>query len=109
MRKLFVFVLLFCLFNMTDGLAAPFVVCDPQKGVTHYRVTGPAWVTANVTAQADGSIKMDIASAALGVNAITVSACISDSVWGERCSIPVPFEFTRPLPPASTKNTRLIP
>ena len=59
----------FCAVLFVAGivLASPFIVCDPQATVTFYKVTGPAWVpTANVTAQPDGSIKLDIATAPVG-------------------------------------------
>jgi hypothetical protein len=88
--------------------ASPFLVCDPQAGVSSYQLTGPAWVPVTVPAQPDGSIKMDVSAAIVGSNAITVKACASaGSVWGEQCSASVPFVFTRPAPPATTSNIRL--
>jgi hypothetical protein len=89
--------------------AAPFLVCDPQTGVTTYKLTGPAWTPASVPAQPDGSIKMDVSAATVGSSALTVAACITDAVWGELCSTTVPFPLTRPTPPVITKNIRLIP
>jgi len=89
--------------------AGPFLICDPQAGVTHYKLTGPAWVTGIVPAQADGSIRMDVSAALAGSNALTVAACRSDAVWGELCSSTVPFVFTRPSVPATTSNIRLTP
>lgn len=92
--------------------AAPFMVCDPQAGITTYKLTGPAWVPATVVAQADGSIKMDLASAAIGVTSLTVSACLAfDPLWpDERCSVPAtPFSFTRPASPVTPKNIKLAP
>jgi len=89
--------------------AAPFLICDPQAGVTHYKLTGPAWVTGTVPAQADGSIRMDVSAALVGSNALSVAACRSDAVWGELCSSTVPFTFTRPVAPATTSNIRLTP
>jgi hypothetical protein len=82
-----------------------FLVCDPQTGVTLYKLTGPAWVPAIVIAQPDGSIKMDLSKSDIGVNQITVAACYSDTLWG--CSEAVPFSFTRPAPPVTIKNIRL--
>ena len=88
--------------------AAPFMVCDPQAGVTHYKLTGPAWVPVSVTAQADGSVKMDVAGASTGSNALTVKACKQDSLWGELCSDPAtPFSFVRPSAAASPANIGL--
>jgi hypothetical protein len=90
--------------------AAPFLVCDPQAGVTLYKMTGPSWVPLTITAQADGSIKMDVASAVIGVTSVTAAACITDASWpDERCSVPVPFSFTRPANPVTPKNIKLAP
>jgi len=89
--------------------AAPFLVCDPQAGITNYKLTGPAWVPANVTAQADGSLKMDANTAIVGSNSLTISACVNDPVWGEVCSSAVPFSFTRPTGPITPTNIKLIP
>jgi len=107
MKKIFLIVSM-VLFAST-AWAAPFLVCDPQSGVTHYKVTGPAWVVSPVIAQPDGSVKMDVAESMVGVNALSVAACISDAIWGERCSITIPFSFTRPAPPVTTSNIRLLP
>ncbi len=93
----------------TLSYAGPFLVCDPQAGVTSYKLTGPAWVPASTPAQADGSLKLDLATSVIGVNALTVAACKTDPLWGEACSATVPFSFTRPLPPAITSNIRLTP
>ncbi len=89
--------------------AAPFLVCDPQAGVTSYKLTGPAWVPATSTAIADGSIRMDVAAATVGTNAITVSACKTDPIWGELCSVAVPFSWSRPVNPGGAANIKLNP
>ena len=89
--------------------SAPFLVCDPQAGVTEYRVTGPAWVSPAVPAEADGSIKMDVSEAAIGENSLMVQACNVDAVWGVQCSISSPFVFTRPATPALPATLRLTP
>ena len=90
--------------------AAPFVICDPQTGVTFYKLTGPAWVPATVPAQADGSIKWDIAVASVGATTITAAACKTDAIWGEQCSAySPPFTFTRPASPSLPALIRLIP
>lgn len=104
MKRLIIFAIIPWMFVAAVAFASPFLICDPQAGVTHYKVTGPSWISTTVPAQPDGSIKMDVAAAITGVNALTVAACIG--VW---CSDAVPFEFTRPAPPAITKAIRLIP
>ena len=103
--------LLVVLFVLIPSLlwAAPFLVCDPQAGVTHYTLTGPAWVPVHPAAQVDGSLKIDVTAAGIGANALTVKACIVDAIWGEACSAAVNFSFIRPAPPVITSNTRLIP
>lgn len=87
--------------------ASPFVVCDPQTGVTHYKVTGAAWIPGNVPAQADGSIKMDIAESPTGTSTLNFVACKADTLWGELCSTSSPFSFTRPAGPQVPANFRL--
>lgn len=99
----------FCSVLFISGvvLASPFIVCDPQAGVTFYKVTGPAWVpTTNVTAQTDGSIKMDVATAPVGSSALGFRAC---NMWGtiENCSTSTPFTFTRPSVPQVPGNFKL--
>ena len=73
-------------------LISPFLVCDPQAGITHYHVVGLG-DNATVSAQADGSIRMDLGKIAPGSYSIEVRACREP--WG--CSDPAPFEFTKPL------------
>lgn len=97
------------LVGVSISYAAPFLVCDPQTGVTLYRLTGPAWVPVSVTAQPDGSIRMDVASSTVGSNSLTIAACKNDAVWGELCSETVPFVFTRPSAAAPPANIRLNP
>ena len=89
--------------------AAPFLVCDPQPGVVTYKLTGPPWVPLTIPAQGDGSLRLDVATASVGTNSLTVAACISDAVWGETCSSTVPFVFTRPAVATTPLNIRLIP
>lgn len=109
MKKLFIVMALLIGFIHVNVEAAPFVVCDPQAGVTEYRVTGPAWVSPAVPAEADGSIKMDVSAAAIGENSLMVQACNVDAVWGVQCSISSPFVFTRPATPAQPAGLKLNP
>ena len=108
MKKL-ILIILFLLLSLTLAQAAPFLVCDPQTGVTLYRLTGPAWVSVSVPAQPDGSIKMDVATAPTGTSSITVSACWTSLEWGEQCSDVVPFVFIRPSKPIIPGNIKLKP
>jgi hypothetical protein len=97
--------IIFVLVLATVSQAAPFMVCDPNPGATSYQLTGPAWVPTTVTAQADGSIKLDVAASTIGANNLTVKAC--NSVWG--CSTAVPFAFTRPAAISVPGGLELVP
>ena len=105
MKKILLVVVL--LLVATSSYATPYLMCDPQAGVTSYKVTGLSFVTADVPAQADGSIRLDVAQSPVGVNAITVSACVSDALWGKSCSASSPFTYTRPSLPVGSKNLRI--
>lgn len=72
-------------------LISPFLVCDPQPGVTIYRLSGLG-DNQTVYAQSDGSMMMDMAGVAIGDHSIKVRACAEP--WG--CSESSPFSFTRP-------------
>ena len=82
--------------------ASPFLVSDPQSGVTSYQLTG--WSETTVTAQADGSLRMDVADAVQGTTYnMTVAAC---NIWG--CSVTVPFVLQKQLPVVPSQ-LRLVP
>ena len=86
----------------TTVFASPFLVSDPQSGVTSYQLTG--WSETTVTAQADGSLRMDVADAVQGTTYnMTVAAC---NIWG--CSVTVPFVLQKQLPVAPSQ-LRLVP
>ena len=86
----------------TTVFATPFLVSDPQSGVTSYQLTG--WSETNVVAQADGSLRMDVGSAVQGTTYnLTIAAC---NVWG--CSVTVPFAFGKQLPSAPSQ-LKLVP
>jgi len=107
--KRIILIIISILLMSSVAMAAPFLVCDPQTGVTLYRLTGPAWVPVSVVAQPDGSIRMDVASSTVGSNSLPVAACKADAVWGELCSTTVPFSFTRPAAAVVPGNLRLVP
>jgi hypothetical protein len=94
-------------------MASPFLVSDPPlSGETKpnlYKITGPGWVPPLCGVEPDGSLKADVAGSPVGTTQLTVTACNNDPVWGESCSDPVPFTYTRPQQPAITKSIRLIP
>jgi hypothetical protein len=78
----------------TTAYAAPFIVCDPQAGVVGYEITGLGEPVTFV-AQADGSLKYDLASVNNGTYTLTVAAC---NMWG--CSSTAPFVFNKAIPAA---------
>lgn len=83
--------------------AAPWLVCDPQAGVTAYQVDGASWITAKVPAEPDGSLKLDVAPAPVGSTPLQVRACNN---WGE-CSDQTPFALARPSAPSKPVGVRL--
>jgi len=105
--KRFILIVISILLMSTVAWSSPFLVCDPQTGVTLYRLTGPAWVPVSVVAQPDGSIKMDVATAPVGSSAVTLAACKDDAVWGELCSAYVPFVLVRPSAAANPASIKL--
>ena len=93
----------------SSAMASPYLVSDPATGVTLYKVTGPGWVPPSCGIEPDGSLKADVAGSPVGTTQLTVTACNNDPVWGESCSDPVPFSYTRPARPATIKSIRLLP
>jgi len=85
-------------------LLSPFLVCDPQLGVETYTVTGLSFATAPVSAQADGSLRLDLGPTTQGAYSLTVKAC---NVWG--CSTAVPFVFSKPSALTAPGAVRLSP
>lgn len=84
-------------FAVTMARAEPFLHCDPQAGVTHYRIT---WIATGVeemgNAQADGSSYHDLAGVPVGDNAGEIQACNQYTLDGVpqlayRCSDPTPL------------------
>ena len=100
MKTFIAFIIIFL--TATTVFATPFLISDPQAGVTSYQITG--WPETNVTAQADGSLRMDVGSAVQGTTYnLTIAAC---NVWG--CSTTVPFVLQKQLPSAPSQ-LRLVP
>jgi hypothetical protein len=114
-----VMILLAIVLMATSALAAPFIACDPQTGVTNYQIapdttkgtlTLPTGIPATTSAIADGSLKLDIATVPAGTYNLLFRACKVDSIWGTLCSTAQsPFTFTRPIPPLPPSNLKLIP
>jgi len=92
-----------------NALCSPFLVCDPQATVTHYKITGDAFWTGNIASQADGSIRTELATIPVGVHNIAVVACRTSDGWPEVCSFATPFTFTRPGVPVIPVGVKLLP
>lgn len=93
--RMLTFFIMFIVFPVVVS-AAPWLVCDPQKGVTHYEVTFNNGEPEEVVAQADGSLKYDVANVPVGGNTVSAKAIIKSDTWGSLESEPSPFQFTRP-------------
>jgi hypothetical protein len=96
--------IIFCLIA-TTVFGSPFLVCDTPpagEGITHYKLTG--WSIP----QTPAPLHMDVATAAVGTTNLTIAACRADAVWGEQCSVTVPFALTRPAPPSVPSGQRLV-
>ena len=92
------------LFFPIHAMCAPNLICDPQAGVQYYTISGDPYWTANIPAQADGSLKTDLAGIPVGSHSLQVRAC--EELWG--CSDPSPFSFSRPqrLSPSALTITK---
>ena len=107
MKKI-LFVTLMVMAMTGTAQAAPFLICDPQTGVTYYIITGlPATIDgSHINAQPDGSIKLDMAlTPAGGPYNLSVKACADG--WG--CSSSSPFVFSRPAALTAPGGLRLAP
>ena len=105
MKKLILAVLLI----PSIAIGAPFLTCDPQEGVTNYRIDG----TTIIDAEANGAVLWSIDSIPVGTHNGTLEAgkpYVLDGVpqgtmlW----STPVPFVLGVPSVESST-NIGLIP
>jgi len=59
--------------------ATPYLVCDPQDGVTEYEIVDNGATLPMVAAQADGSLRYDLAGIEKGEHSYQVKAC---NMWG---------------------------
>ena len=93
-----------------EALCSPFLVCDSQATVTHYKITGDAFWTGNIASQADGSLRTELATIPVGAHTVQAVACRTSDGWPEVCSGPtLPFTFTRPGVPVIPGGIKLLP
>lgn len=90
--------------------ASPFLVSDPNASAVggYSEIVGAAWIPTPVPLQADGSVKVDVATAPVGQANLQVRVCKDDAVWGQLCSPFVEFNFTRPGPPSAASGMGLV-
>jgi hypothetical protein len=100
-----ILILALCLFP-TLLFASPFLVCDPQTGVTQYTIEvkqGTAVIeTATFAAQADGSGKWDLAKYAVGSYSFRLKAADAKGWWSD---FSVPFDATKGVVPGNVRIT----
>ena len=98
MRKAFWFFIGFMLvFSVGLAQAAPFLVCDPQIGVDKYVLDIDGVETTEIAAQADGSLRYDMA-AYINTGNHTVKAK-AGNIWGWSIySDPFVFDADTPSP-----------
>ena len=101
--------------------ASPFLVCDPHPNQSDatlfFKVTGlpPGIDGTHINKEAVGQpygFKLDVVATPNGGGPYTVraKACISDAVWGERCSADSnPFTFSAPSVPTTATGLKLAP
>lgn len=90
---------------MVKAYADPFLVCDPQAGVTQYRVVFDGGGEELSPAQVDGAALHDIGHLTIGSHTGTIEAGAQYTLNGEeqpvwKWSDPVPFDLTVPATPA---------
>jgi hypothetical protein len=106
MKKIIVPIIAALFLIAGSAAAGPFLVCDPQPGpgqpggVENYIVIldGTPYVSTPEDL-GDGTVRLhyDLAGIAVGDHNVEVKA---ENKWGE--SAPVPFAFTKQLPPSPT-------
>lgn len=106
MKKIFASILAALLLIAGSAAAGPFLVCDPQPGpgqpggVENYIVILDGTPNDSIPEDlGDGTVRLhhDLAGIAVGDHNVEVKA---ENKWGE--SAPVPFVFTKQLPPSPT-------
>jgi hypothetical protein len=70
----------------TSALASPFLICDPQTGVTQYKVSYDGCLTFQtgiVNAQSDGSISLDLKGLTTGTYNFCLEGADAGSFWSD--------------------------
>lgn len=83
--------------------ATPYLVCDPQDGVTGYEIVDNGNPVVVVDAQADGSLRYDLAEIAKGEHSYSVKAC---NMWG--CSEASGIVIIKTVPQAPVLKIEIV-
>lgn len=110
--KRLLFLIVVVLFTAAAAIAAPFLVCDYQAGVTHYQVDGlPVGMNGTQAIPAHNAtygFKYDLATLPPGTYTLKARACRGDATWGGVCSADSnPLILTRPSPPSAPVGSRV--
>ena len=109
MKKL-IFILL--VFLASYAYAEPFLVCDPQVGVTQYKIVWAGGATEYISADVDGALHYDAVGLSQGDSSGDLFAGKAWGVDGDpqeafEWSDPRPFVLTKPSASAIPTNLRL--
>jgi len=101
MKKLLFLTIIMALLVPVLACANPFLVCDPQDGITMYDMETNGTVTEDFTAEPDGSAKIDLAGLADGEYTVRLRA---KNEWGvSNWSDPLAFTKATPTAPLNLR------
>lgn len=103
MKKSIFMALLFGLMLASTAYATPYLVCDPQTGVTDYQIVDGTNATVTVAAQTDGSLRRDLADITNGEHSYQVKAC---NMWG--CSEASGIVIIKTVPKAPVLKIEIV-
>lgn len=110
MRNILILCLIISLCVAISPVFADSLVCDPQAGVTDYRVQGLDPARTDVNAQPDGSVKYDVSTLAPGQYNGTIQAGARYTLNGSTqpaikwSDPPTPFDLGVPDTPAGSSG-----
>jgi hypothetical protein len=108
LEKMFaVLVILAVLFVVVGKcIAAPFLICDPQAGVTHYKLQWQGFSEQILPAQADGSLKYDLVNysgdspAQVWAGSEAILDGVPQGVYNWSTPVPFVLQFMKPSAPS---------
>lgn len=110
--KTLIIIIFSILLMASTTFASPFLICDPQTGITQYQIevkqqigTPPAWnviETTTFAAQADTSAKWDLAKYTVGLYSFRLKAADAKGWWSDFSD---PFDAIKCGKPGGVKIT----